>query len=803
MLNANEDKESFLIDSLWKETLDVLDWDVLKKQIATFASTKYGEKAIIELEVPKNIEESLELLGETQEINKLESDLNVKISFAGFTQIKDKVDICMKDGVITSNDLLEILETLSCARKLKKIIFNPQLCPYLSSLANRLVDHANLEKLLKNSIEPNGRISDNASEKLRELRIKLNLVKNERRLLLDTFIRTHTKYIQDSTVGDRLDRPVLAIKVNYIEKLKGIIHDSSSSGNTVFFEPEIVVSKGNQIASLKAKILKEEFKLLKKLSKDISENGESLINKSDILLRLEKALTRSRYSNFIQGNPPHFENHVNINIEGFRHPLLIWEKVHGEAREPTPIDFFTDRNTKVIAITGPNTGGKTAALKGLGIAILMARSGFYIPSSSPPIIPFFLNIYADIGDDQSLEGDLSTFSGHIQRIRKILQALDNKKGLSLVLLDEIGSGTDPVEGTALAIALLNEFADKSDLTMATTHYGELKVLKYKDTRFENVSVHFDEETLKPKYQLNWGIPGRSNALSISKRIGISSEIINEAKKYLQPKEIENINLIIKGLEEQKIKQQNSAEEAAALIARTEILYEDLKRNYEHQKTNAEKFQALERKKLTKMINEAKSEVVDLIKKLRNKSANGEDARRVGIRLKEIEKELITKKKVTKKLSWKPNVGDLVKIKSLHTKGRIIDCYEKGLSFKVKYGNFTSVLSISDIEGMNGEKPEFSKLPIEVKSVADNYSFSKVRTSKNSLDVRGMRVHEAEIVVEEKIRKFHGPLWIIHGIGTGKLKKGLRSWLEQLDYVVNIEDASPSEGGAGCSIVWIK
>ena len=253
------------------------------------------------------------------------------------------------------------------------------------------------------------------------------------------------------------------------------------------------------------------------------------------------------------------------------------------------------------AITGPNTGGKTAALKGLGLALLMARAGLFIPSKNNPTIPFCPNIFVDIGDDQSLEENLSTFSGHISRIKRILESLDNKNGLSIVLLDEIGSGTDPLEGTALAIALLNEFADKSDITLATTHYGDIKALKYSDPRFENVSVAFDEESFKPKYILNWGIPGRSNALSISKRIGLDERILNEAANYLKPKEVENINNIIKGLEEEKIKQQKSAEAAAALIARTEILHDELKENYEFQKLNAEKIQENERYKLSKHI----------------------------------------------------------------------------------------------------------------------------------------------------------------------------------------------------------
>jgi len=339
--------------------------------------------------------------------------------------------------------------------------------------------------------------------------------------------------------------------------------------------------------------------------------------------------------------------------------------------------------------------------------------------------------------------------------------------------------------------------------LATTHYGDIKAIKYNDSRFENVSVAFDEESLKPKYILNWGIPGRSNALSISKRIGLDESILNEAANYLKPKEVDNINSIIKGLEEEKIKQQNSAEAAAELIARTEILHDELKKNYEYQKINAEKILEIERAKLSRHIVTAKKEVIDLIEKLRDKNVNGEDTRIIGKRLKEIETEHLTQKKFEKSISWNPQVGDLVKIKSLNSTGQIVDLDKKGGFYEIKCGSFRSTLSVNDFEGINGEKPNFKRSKIEIKSTREDFSFSKIRTSKNTIDVRGLRVHEAEIIIEEKIRKFHGPLWIVHGIGTGKLKKGIRKWLSGLNYVDKIEDAANNEGGTGCSIAWIK
>ncbi len=792
-----------LLGYLEKESNDLLEWPILKKHLSSFASTPMGKKAMLDFEIPSKSEETQNLLDQTKEIYLLETDNEHKINFEGVFDIKKNVETCFKGGLLTPIELLEIADTISSSKKLKKIILNFELRPLLSSILDELVDHDQLEKILKKGIENNGRIADGACEKLDQLRKQLNSIKSERRQILDKLIYKNSNYIQDSIIGDRFGRPVLAIKVNFINKFKGIIHDASSSGNTIFIEPEEVVNKGNKIGALNAKIAKEEYKLLKQWAELISSNRDSLILTSDILLRIENALTRSRYSKWIKGKPPSFVKD-NIQIIGFSHPILFWENKKNDSHEITPIDFFINPNTKVVAITGPNTGGKTAALKGLGLALLMAKSGLFIPANEDPVIPFYKYIYADIGDDQSLQENLSTFSGHIFRIKKIFDALAIKSGLSIVLLDEIGSGTDPEEGTALAISLLKEFANKSDLTVATTHYGEIKALKYKDSRFENVSVSFNEESLRPAYSLNWGIPGRSNALQIASKFGLSEKIIDEATNYLKPKETENINKIIKGLEEQRIQQQRASEEAAELIARTEILYEELKSNYQYQKSKAREIQAIEREKLTKSIKKAKSEVVNLIEKLRNKNASGEDSRIIGNRLKEIENQFCCdQKEEIHSLSWKPKIGEFIKIKSLNSKGKIISADERGQFFTINCGSFNSILPISDLEGLNGEQPNIKKSNFQIKSIKDDYSYSKVRTSKNSIDVRGLRVHEAEIIVEEKIRNFHGPFWIIHGIGTGKLKKGLKSWLSELDYIDKLEDAASSEGGAGCTIAWIR
>tara|TARA_Y100001970_G_C14239775_1_gene864161 strand:+ start:285 stop:2699 length:2415 start_codon:yes stop_codon:yes gene_type:complete len=804
MSSINNTANNNLNDFLANESEELLEWNSLKKQLSSFASTPMGKRGILDIEIPRNFDVTERLLKETIEINNLEKENDTKLDFKGIFDIKENIKICSKGGILNAIELLQIAETIAASIRIKKVIINDDIRPILSSIVNKIVDHNQLEKILKRGIENNGRISDRASERLYELRNKLKSIKAERRATLESYIQKNSIFLQDTIIGDRYGRPVLHIKVNYINKVKGIIHDSSSSGNTIFIEPDAVISKGNQIASVNARIASEEYKLLKEWSSIIRSNAATLSLNSNLLLQIENALTRSRYSNWIKGKPPKFEQNLAINITGFRHPLLIWESKYNNSINLKSIDFLINKDVKVVSITGPNTGGKTAALKGLGIAILMSKIGLYIPSNKIPIMPFFSFVFADIGDDQSLEGNLSTFSGHMIRIKNILNVLENKKGLSMVLLDEIGSGTDPEEGSALALSLLQEFANKSDMTIATTHYGELKALKYKDNRFENVSVSFDEDSLKPTYSLNWGIPGRSNAFSIAKKIGLNQSIINSAIKYLKPKKTENINNVIKGLEEQREKQQYAAEKAAALIARTEILYDELNQNYHLQKSKALEFQAREKEKLSKTIKKAKLEVIKLIEKLRNKNASGEDSRTIGLRIKEIENEFFSEEKtIDVNESWQPQLGEMIIIKSLNTQGKVIALDEKSQSFKINCGSFNSILPISDLEGINGEKPNIPKSNIHINTAKDNYSYSTIRTSKNTIDVRGLRVHEAEIVIEEKIRRFHGPLWIIHGIGTGKLKKSIKSWLMKLDFIEKIEDASSSEGGPGCSIVWIK
>jgi DNA mismatch repair protein MutS2 len=507
-----------------------------------------------------------------------------------------------------------------------------------------------------------------------------------------------------------------------------------------------------------------------------------------------------------------------FELRELRHPLLLWQERREGGRPVVPVSVVVAPELRVVAITGPNTGGKTVTLKSIGLAVLMARAGLFLPCSGTPRLPWCGQVLADIGDEQSLQQNLSTFSGHIRRIARILAALPSAaaegapgEGASLVLLDEVGAGTDPTEGAALAAALLRHLADRARLTIATTHFGELKALKYADPRFENASVAFDVDTLSPTYHLLWGIPGRSNALAIAERLGLEGQVIAAAAQQLQPASAGSVDRVIEGLEQERFRQQEAAEEAAALLARTELLHEELLSRWQRQKQEGAERQEQQRQRLEESIRQGQGEVRRLIRRLRQAGQAppeeaGEMARRAGQRLKRLEAEHRPSPPRRDHGGWRPAVGDRVRLLALGKAAEVLAISPDGLELTLRCGVLRSTVSLAAIEGLQGEKPSPPPAPppVTVRSRrAPGSRGPEVRTDANTLDVRGLRVHEAEALVEEKLRTANGPLWVIHGIGTGKLKRGLRDWLAGLPYVERVADAERGDGGPGCSVVWVK
>ena len=802
------------VTTIQAEALGLLEWPRLAEQLASFASTTAGQRACLALPLPESLEQSQALLAETTELLGLDGLTatagGAGLSFQGVADIAGVVAHCAKGGCAGGESLLDVATTLAAARRLRRAIDEPELRPVCTALLSALRTLPDLEQRLLFCLEEGGRIADRASAPLEGLRRQLMEGRRERRDRLQDLVRRYSALLQDSVVSERNGRPVLAVRAGAASQLPGLVHDSSASGNTVFVEPQVVITLGNRIRELEGKERDLELEVLRQLSGLVGADGEALELLQSILVRLDFALARARYGQWLGAVRPELSNgpSAGFELKDLRHPLLLWQQKREGGHLVVPVTISVGESLRVVAITGPNTGGKTVGLKSVGLAALMARAGLFLPCTGSPRLPWCAQVLADIGDEQSLQQNLSTFSGHIRRIARILEALPGP-GASLVLLDEVGAGTDPVEGSALATALLKHLADRARLTIATTHFGELKALKYADPRFENASVAFDVETLSPTYKLRWGIPGRSNALAIAGRLGLSEAVLHQAAAQLAPLGEGEVNQVIAGLEDQRQRQQEAAEEAAVLLARTELLHEELLLRWQEQKDQSAELQEQRRQLLEQSIRKGQQEVRRIIRRLRqgeNSSDLGETARLAGQRLKRLEQQHRPSPERREHRGWMPAIGDRVRLLALGKAAEVLAIAADGQELTVRCGVMRMTVELAAIEGLHGEKPTPPEPKVQVQVQGKRGLGGRgpdVRTERNTVDVRGLRVHEAEAAVEEHLRNANGPVWVIHGVGTGKLKRGLRQWLDTVPYVERVSDAAQGDGGGGCSVVYVQ
>jgi DNA mismatch repair protein MutS2 len=821
------------LTAIGAETLELLEWPRLAQQLASFASTRAGARQCSALVPPLDFGESQRRLAETTELLGLDGLTEGGLSFSGAADIGATVSLCAKGGVAPGEDLLAVATTLAAARRLRRQIDAPEVRPVCSALVAELRTLPELEQRLHFCLEEGGRVADRASEALQAVRRQLQSGRAERRERLQEMVRRLGGLLQDTVISERQGRPVLAVKAGVAGQVAGIVHDSSASGLTVFIEPQAVVAAGNRLRELEAQEREQEQRVLVELAALVAEQADSLHHLEGVLTRLDAGLARARYGLWLGAVRPEIDPDPcsPFELRDLRHPLLLWQERQQGGHSVVPVTLAVGSPLRVVAITGPNTGGKTVTLKSLGLAALMARCGLFLPCSGTPRLPWCGQVLADIGDEQSLQQNLSTFSGHIRRIARILDALPSEvraspQGADLVLLDEVGAGTDPQEGSALAAALLRHLADRARLTVATTHFGELKALKYADDRFENASVAFDVDSLSPTYHLQWGIPGRSNALAIATRLGLEPQVVAAAARQMEPGGASDVNQVIEGLEQQRRQQQEAAEAAAALLARTELLHEELLQRWSEQRHQSAALQEQRRQALETSIRQGQGEVRGLIRRLRQvgqsveKAAGvsqgqgqgrgqgrlaGETARQAGQRLRQLEAEHRPPIEKRQHGGWRPQLGERVRLLALGKAAEVLALSDNGQELTVRCGVLRSTVPLEAIEGLNGEKPAPPEPPqVRVRGgTALASQGAQVRTARNTVDVRGLRVHEAEAAVEEILRAASGPVWVIHGHGTGKLKRGLREWLEGVPYVERVVDAEPGDGGGGCSVVWLK
>ena len=802
-----------------KETLNLLEWSRLCEHLATFAETKIGAVAARNLQLPQSKEVSLQLLAQTTEIYNLEQELDSGWTFRGIKDIGVALERTKIGGILSAQELLDLATTLAGMRHLRRIIESKaEELPVLNQLITSIRTYPEIEQQIHHCIDDRGEITDRANPRISAIRSQVKSLRRQIRQSLQRIIQNNLGSVQEAVVTQRSDRFVIPVKAPQKETIPGIVHDVSSTGSTLYIEPSSVVNTGNALRQAERQQKREEEIVLRELTGKVAEVQEDLENLLAIATVLDLATARARYSLWLEANPPRFiEPTETVTLRRLHHPLLVWQQKHEDGATVVPIDVKIEPQTRVVAITGPNTGGKTVTLKNIGLAALMAKAGIFVPAKVPVEIPWFSDVLADIGDEQSLQQSLSTFSGHIRRISRIVEALkpqdDNQTSSSLVLLDEVGAGTDPAEGSALAIALLKYLAEHSLLTVATTHYGELKALKYQDQRFENASVEFDDSTLKPTYRLLWGIPGRSNALTIAQRLGLDPDIINDAQSLVGVEKTEDVNQVIAALENQRREQEtksNTVAIASKLLSQTEQFYQEVSQRAESLQAREQELKLSQEKAVQQAIAAAKAEIAQVIHRLQQGTPTAQKAQQATEALNKIaSKQAIAKPQATKP-SYHPQVGEKVRIPRLGQTGEVLTIDEDS-QLTVRFGLMKMTVSVNEIESLDGQKvetPTKAKTTPAKKSPAATAAKQApvtVRTSQNTLDIRGSRVANAEVDIESAIAQAteSGILWIIHGKGTGRLRQGVHEFLQRHPQVAKYELASQKEGGSGVTVVYLK
>ena len=796
-----------------RETLELLEWQRLCQHLATFAETKLGAVAARNLQLPTTKEGSLQLLSQTQEIYNLEQQSS-GWTFKGIKDISEALERTNIGGLLSAKELLDVATTLAGVRYLRRTIDGlAEELPTLNQLVLDLRTYPEIEQSIHHCIDDRGEITDRANPKLADIRNKIKSLRTKIRQILQRIMQKNMGAMQEAVITMRSDRFVLPVKAPQKDSVPGIVHDASGTGSTLYIEPKSVVELGNQLRQAEKQEKREEEAILRALTDKIVEVQEDIEDLLAIATVLDLATARARYSTWLEANPPRFTNpEETITLKRLQHPLLVWQAKHEEGNPVVPIDVKIEPQTRVVAITGPNTGGKTVTLKTIGLSALMAKAGMFVPAQVPVEIPWFEAILADIGDEQSLQQSLSTFSGHIRRISRIIEAIKPEDAAiksSLVLLDEVGAGTDPAEGSALAIALLQYLAQHTTLTVATTHYGELKALKYQDERFENASVEFDDSTLQPTYRLLWGIPGRSNALTIAQRLGLDTAIVEEAQNLVGVTKTQDVNEVIAALEAQRREQEAKAAEAGKLLAETEKFYSEVSQRAESLQAREQELKLSQEKAVEKAILDAKSQIAQVIHNLQRGEATGQKAQKATESLDKIANRHIKSQPKPAKPDYKPQVGEKVRIPSVGQTGEVLAIDEAQKELTVRFGFMKMSVGWGEIESLDGQKVQTPAKTQPKQSKTQPAARTKppvtVRTSQNTLDIRGSRVANAEIEVDNAIAKAieSGVLWIIHGKGTGKLREGVHEFLKRHSQVDKYELAPQKEGGSGVTLVYLK
>ncbi|MEI7474670.1 MAG: endonuclease MutS2 [bacterium] len=786
-----------------KRTLRALEWDNIVKKLSLLAMSEPGKERALELELLTDFSDIKNAIMQTSEAKSL-LDRELLPDFSEFFKIKEALNLIRAGYSLNSEELLKVAKNLRTSRRIKSFLAKyKDLSILLNQIAIDLYENRELEDSIINIFDDNGNMLDNASHELKSLRMSIRDQLANLKARLNSLLNApgFSKYLQEPVFTIRDERYVFPIKIEYKSNVPGIVHDSSSSGATLYIEPTAIIPLNNAIRETEIKIETEIKRILAELSAKINEFSKEIDETSVVLAELDFIFAKARYSILLKAVEPDLNRDKFVVLKGAKHPILLTliDKV-------VPNDVEIGKNFNSLIITGSNTGGKTVVLKTIGLCVLMTRAGLHVPAYSANIYPYS-KVFADIGDEQSLVQNLSTFSGHMTNIIGIINEANEN---SLVLMDEVGAGTDPSEGSALARAILEELSAKNINTIATTHYGELKTMAYKSKKFYNASVEFDLETLSPTYKLLMGIPGRSNALTIAKNLGMTDRVINLASEIYNSEKGEADEL----LEEIQNTQQELSKNAEK-IETTKNELEKLETEYTENidKLRLEKKSTINvyKKKFDNQVNNAKSEIKELLEEVR-RTKSEKIARRAINRINELEagfrkgtaEEVEALEPKYDALDWNNiKIGDKIYIKDLEQEAELLSMPDKSGLVQIQLGLLKTSVKKNRIAKFDPNKMKSSSKVYKSPYGKKNYSFSREVIS-NKLDLRGMNTDDALYKLDKYLDDANlanlTPVYIIHGHGTGVLRRNVREYLTRSPYVREIRAGENSEGGDGITVV---
>jgi DNA mismatch repair protein MutS2 len=745
------------------------------------------------------VREALEETGEGKALLRV----NPLFSIRGAKEIRPYLERCLKGGTLNPDELLHIRDTLKTARQTKQSILEGKTeVPHFKEVIQGIELPKGLEDEIARCISEEGQVADQASTELANLRRGINRLQHRIRETLDGIIRnpSNQKILQDPIVTQRSDRYVVPVKQEYRQSFPGIVHDQSASGATLFIEPMAVVNLGNELREVTIKEQREVQRILMLLSARVENEAELIADIHEALARVDFILAKARLSEEMNAGAPILSAKQEIKLVQARHPLLTGTVV------PLTIELGSRFDT--IVITGPNTGGKTVALKTTGLLTAMAQCGLHIPAESDSRVGVFTRIFADIGDEQSVEQSLSTFSGHMKNIVEIVQKADRQ---SLILLDEVGAGTDPTEGAALAMAIIAELHERGARIVATTHYGALKSFAYNTPRVINASVEFDSETLKPTYRLLIGIPGKSNAFYIAGRLGLTDSVLDRAKTFVTEREMQVADLIenLEDTQREIDQEKRRAREERQSIEKESL---GLKERAQHLEEEYQELMAKARDQATEIVREARRESERLIDELKQalkeerKDQQAIERARQGIR--KISSKVGSQEVSSKGLGGANpediKLGQMVYMTKLRQKGQVLKLPNENGEIFVQAGVIKLNVPLSEIRVIKEEKP---KQPNRSVGGQGRLGMSKQETVRNEIDLRGMLVEEATYALDkyldDAVLTGVGQVYIIHGKGTGALRSGIQDFLRGHHHVKSFRLGQHGEGDLGVTVVELK